>query len=342
MWDKFISFIDTLILHSLLLIILFFTIKEEPIKPKVTLPPVPKFMIQATAVDENQIQAAIRHRKSGEKHEDKVLLSQQSELSQKKQKLEETVIEETQQLDDLRQQKEQEQQRLAELKQRQQAEMAAIEELKHQQIEQKRLKQEAERLALEAEKQALIEELERQKAEQERLIQETLELKRLAEERERIRQEEAEQARLVRREAEQKSQEEARLARKAEQQAEEKRKALAKEGEIRKKALERARLAEARIFEKKRLIEKALKDIKKKVKDKWVRPRGYYSSLSCTIEIRLRSGAAISQAKIVNSSGNIIFDYSVLRAVRNASPLPIPNKVFDKFRHFNFKFRGQP
>jgi colicin import membrane protein len=338
MWDKFISFIDALILHSLLLVIVFFTIEEEPIKAKVTLPPVPEFMIQAMAVDENQIQAAIRHKKSGEKRENQVLLSQQRELSQKKQQLETTVLEETQRLDDLRQQKEQEQQRLAELKQRKQAEATAIEELKHQQIEQKRLKQEAERLALEAEKQALIEELKRQKTEQERLIQETLELKRQAEERERIRQEEAEQARLVR-EAEQKSQEEARLAREAERQAEEERKALlAKEGEIRKKALERARLAEARIIEKKRLIEKVKKDIYNKVEDKWVRPRGYYSGLSCIIEIRLRSGGWISQAKIVSRSGNKFFDSSAERAVRSASPLPVPNKVFDTFRHFNFKF----
>jgi len=339
MWDKFISFIDALILHSLLLVIVFFTIEEEPIKSKVTLAPVPKFMIQAMAVDENQIQAAIRHKKSGEKRENKVLLSQQRELTQKKQQLETTVLEEIQQLDDLRQQKEQEQQRLAELKQRQQAETTAIEELKRQQIEQKRLKQEAEMLALKAEKQALIEELKRQKVEQERLIQETLELKRQAEERERIRQEEAEQTRLAR-EAEQKAQEEARLAREVEQQAEEERKALlSKEGEIRKKALERARLAEARLVEKKRLIEKVNNDIKNKVKDKWVRPRGYYSGLSCIIEIRLRSDRSISQAKIVSRSGNRIFDSSALRAVRNASPLPVPDKVFDTFRHFNFKFR---
>ena len=324
MWDQFISFIDALILHSLLLVIVFFTIEEEPIKPKVTLPPVPEFMIQAMAVDENEIQAAIRHKKSGEKQKDKVLLSQQRELSQKKQQLEKTVLEETQRLDDLRQQKEQEQQRLAELKQRQQAEATAIEELKRQQIEQKRLKQEAERLALEAEKQALIEEIKHQKAEKERLIQETLELKRQAEERERIRQEEAEQARL---------------AREAERQAEEKRKSLlTKEGEIRKKALERARLAEARLVEKKRLIEKVKNAIYNKVEDKWVRPQGYYSGLSCIIEIRLRSGGWISQAKIVSRSGNKFFDSSAERAVRSASPLPVPKEVFDKFRHFNFKF----
>jgi colicin import membrane protein len=327
MWDKFISFIDTLILHTLLLVIVFFTIEEEPIKPKVILPPVPEFMIQAMAVDENQIQAAIRHKKSGEKRENKLLLSQQHELNQKKQQLEKTVFKETQQLDDLRQQKKQEQERLAELKQRQQAEVTAIEELKRQQIEQKHLKQEAEMLALEAEKQELIEEIKRQKVEQERLIQETLELK--------IKSEEAEEREIIRLE----EAEQARLAREDEWLAEDERKAnLAKEGEIRKKSLERARLAEARLIEKKRLIKKVKKDIDNKVEDKWVRPRGYYSGLSCTIEIRLRSGGAINQAKIVNSSGNRTFDFSALRAVHSASPLPVPNEVFDKFRHFNFEF----
>jgi colicin import membrane protein len=41
---------------------------------------------------------------------------------------------------------------------------------------------------------------------------------------------------------------------------------------------------------------------------------------------------------IINSSGNTAFDNSAIRAIYDASPLPVPADVFDEFRSFTFLF----
>ena len=321
MWDRFISFINALIIHALLLAVLFFTI--EPLKaPKPA--PKPEQFMQAVTVDENQWLAAIQNREHSAKRASQALRAQQRDLDIKKRKLEKKVTQETQHLDKLRRQKEQEQQRLAKLKQRQLLEAAALEELKHQQAEQARLKQEAlERIAKAREKKA------KRKAEQARLAAEK---KKKAEEK----------ARLAKKaEKKRQAEEKARLARKAEKKrkakAQEKAR-LAKEAE--KKRKEQARLAEAqRKAEQDALIQKVMGDIQYQVREQWTRPSGYYRGLSCVIEIRLKPGGVVKQVNIMNSSGNPIFDNSAKLAVRKASPLPVPNKVFDIFRHFSLTFK---
>ncbi len=72
-------------------------------------------------------------------------------------------------------------------------------------------------------------------------------------------------------------------------------------------------------------------DINDKIEAQWIRPRGYYRGLSCDIEIRLKPGGIVKQVNIIRSSGNRIFDESARRATYKASPLPIPNEVFDEF-----------
>ncbi|RKZ38532.1 MAG: hypothetical protein DRQ49_09855 [Gammaproteobacteria bacterium] len=273
MWDRFISFINALIIHALLLAVLFFTI--EPLK-KPKPPPKPEQFIQAVTVDENQWLAAIQKRERIAQHQ--ALRAQQDELSRKKR-----------QLDKLRLQ--QEQQRLAKLKQRQLLEAAALEELKRQQAEKARLRQEA------LERKRFAEALAREK-----------EAKRKAAKKRQA----AEQARL---------------------EAEKKRQAKAK-------AQEQARLAKAqRKADQKALIQEVIGNIKYQVRAQWIRPPGYYRGLSCVIEIRLKRGGVVKQVNIVNSSGNLIFDNSAKLAVRKASPLPVPNEVFDTFKHFTFTFK---
>jgi len=68
-----------------------------------------------------------------------------------------------------------------------------------------------------------------------------------------------------------------------------------------------------------------------RVRGQWVRPAGT-TGLSCTILIRLVPGGAVGSAQITRSSGNAAFDSSALGAVRRASPLPVPNEVFNSFR----------
>ena len=136
----------------------------------------------------------------------------------------------------------------------------------------------------------------------------------------------AEQARLEaekKRQAEARAQEKARLAKKASIQAQ-----------------EEARLAKAqRKADQKALIQEVIGDIQYQVLLQWTRPPGYYRGSSCVIEIRLKRGGVVKQVNIVNSSGNLIFDNSAKLAVRKASPLPVPNEVFDTFKHFSFTFK---
>jgi colicin import membrane protein len=56
----------------------------------------------------------------------------------------------------------------------------------------------------------------------------------------------------------------------------------------------------------------------------FVRPPGVSNTLSCKISIQLAPTGAVQSASIVNSSGNTLFDNSVLAAVYKASPLPLP------------------
>jgi colicin import membrane protein len=48
----------------------------------------------------------------------------------------------------------------------------------------------------------------------------------------------------------------------------------------------------------------------------------------------------VQNIKVVESSGNAIFDNSAITAVKKASPLPLPAdpKAAAKFRNFNFRF----
>jgi TonB family protein len=56
------------------------------------------------------------------------------------------------------------------------------------------------------------------------------------------------------------------------------------------------------------------------------------------IEIRLKPGGAVKTAKIKTSSGNSAFDVSAVKAVYEASPLPVSYDVFSDLKHFDFKF----
>jgi colicin import membrane protein len=300
MWDNIISFTNAIILHLLVLGIMF--VKMESLStPRLTLSIAPENIMHAVAIDENQWIAAISSMKSDEVPENLM----QHKLD--KQLLEQTVIKETQRLNDLREQKETEQQRLAEIKQHQEAEEAALEQLKREQAEeQARLEREAQEERewaeqLEREKQQL-EELEEEirQAEQERLAIEADEKW------------EVEEPARLEQEPEEIEQEEEYLAIEAEEMA--------------------ARQAE-------QLIQEVTSRIQQKVEGQWERPSGFnYRGLSCVIEIRLKSGGGVKKAKIVTSSGNIAFDSSAIRAIYQASPLPVDDEVFDTFRHFYFRF----
>jgi colicin import membrane protein len=117
-----------------------------------------------------------------------------------------------------------------------------------------------------------------------------------------------------------------RLAEERQRKADERRKARLAE-ERQQKADERREEQERRA----RLIKEVSRNIHDKIEAQWIRPRGYYRGLSCDMEIRLKPGGVVKWVNIIRSNGNSHFDDSAKDAAYKASPLPIPNEVFDEF-----------
>ena len=80
--------------------------------------------------------------------------------------------------------------------------------------------------------------------------------------------------------------------------------------------------------------------IQQKVQNSWRRPAGSPPGLSCVIQVKLIPGGEVVSAKVVQSSGDALFDRSVETAVLKASPLPLPDDpaMFKYFREINFRF----
>jgi colicin import membrane protein len=341
MWDKFISFTNAMIVHALLLWVVIFYGIHSLDKPQKILSIAPdEKIVQARAVDESEWLGTINRLKNDEIRYNKTLQTQQRQLDQNRRQLEKTVTKESKVLDWLHHLKKKEQQRLTNIKQRQKNELRAIEKLKLKKAKQERLRREAEerkreeayRKALEkAEQKRKRLEKQKRQAEKARLAQKKADAKRKAE----SKAEAQRKARAAAKKAEQERQ--ARLAKEAARKREAARRKAARREAARREAAaaERERQKEN---EKQELIQRVMQDIRQKVQNQWIRPRGYYRGLSCVIEIRLKRGGKIKSAVIQQSSGNGAFDHSARQAVYRSSPLPVPNKVFDTFRHFTFTF----
>lgn len=134
MWDNFISFINALLLHAVLLAIMILNI-EWPIQSK-QIPLTSDSVIQAVALDENQVKAALLSLENEQIQQVKPL-KVQKHLVRKKQQVNRKIIKENQRLKRLHQQKQKFQKRLEQLKQNRQQEATIVKQLK-QQAEQER------------------------------------------------------------------------------------------------------------------------------------------------------------------------------------------------------------
>ena len=70
----------------------------------------------------------------------------------------------------------------------------------------------------------------------------------------------------------------------------------------------------------------------------WTRPPGLDQNLKCVINMQLSATGEVLTASIKTSSGNPLYDESVVRAAYKASPLPLPRDpaVFDKSINITF------
>jgi colicin import membrane protein len=210
-----------------------------------------------------------------------------------------------------------------------------------------------ERKAEEAKRQRALEE--KRKAEAEQKNKAEAERRRKAEvaakqKAEAERKRKAELAAKQKAEAEQKKKAEAERKRKAElaarQKAEAERKRKAEEAARAKAeaemqaqlAAERAALEEARVQS---VLGEYIAYIADKVERNWLRPPGSPAGLKCTVNVRLIPGGDVVSARVVQSSGDAVFDDSAEKAVLKASPLPVPDdpSATKHFRDFNFVFK---
>lgn len=80
--------------------------------------------------------------------------------------------------------------------------------------------------------------------------------------------------------------------------------------------------------------------IRQQVTRNWNQPTGVPRGLSCLVRVRLAAGGEILGVKIMQSSGNALFDRSVENAVYKAAPLPVPQdpELFKYVREINIRF----
>jgi colicin import membrane protein len=188
--------------------------------------------------------------------------------------------------------------------------------------QQKKIKREADkaRKKLEAEKKKLA--MLRKKQAEEKKKAEAERRKREAERKKR----EAEKKRLEQEEEKRRQQEDADLKRRI---AEEERRE------------EEARLAAEHEGKLKSLRSQYVKLIEQKVERNWLRPVTSTSDMSCEVIVNQTSLGDVVSVKLQDCSDDQVFQRSVERAVRKASPLPPPPspEVFDREIHFTFRPR---
>ena len=88
----------------------------------------------------------------------------------------------------------------------------------------------------------------------------------------------------------------------------------------------------------KREIDKYQVLIRQKVVRNWLKPTGSSKGLVSTVKVRLIPGGDVIDVKVIKSSGNAIYDRSVERAVRKASPLPLPKDSSIAARMYDIEF----
>ncbi|EIC19961.1 cell envelope integrity protein TolA [Thiorhodovibrio frisius] len=74
----------------------------------------------------------------------------------------------------------------------------------------------------------------------------------------------------------------------------------------------------------------------------WIRPQSLQVQVSTLVRLQLNPGGEVvpGSVKVIESSGYPAFDTSVVRAIMDASPLPVPDGAdFKVFKDFDFRFK---
>jgi len=71
----------------------------------------------------------------------------------------------------------------------------------------------------------------------------------------------------------------------------------------------------------------------------WKVPAGVDSSIDPLVEMVLRRNGSVANARIVETSGNMALDQTLIKAIHEAAPFKLPQKQFEAFRVNRIRFR---
>lgn len=81
--------------------------------------------------------------------------------------------------------------------------------------------------------------------------------------------------------------------------------------------------------------------IKRHIENNWLRPPGLKAEdLTAIVVVKLNADGTVKSTKIEQSSGEVFYDNSLIRAINKASPLPIPAAKYEKFSVLELYFKG--
>lgn len=154
----------------------------------------------------------------------------------------------------------------------------------------------------------------------------------------------------TRKKAELEARKKAELEAKRKAEAEARRKQAEEEARRKAEAEQRAReqaLQEALAMEERERELNPLRDaysnaISQQISRNWLRPPGISDDLKCEVLVVQLPDGNVTSARITKSSGNTIFDESVIKAIYKAAPLPQPPspEVFQRELEVNFCSTG--
>jgi len=115
-----------------------------------------------------------------------------------------------------------------------------------------------------------------------------------------------------------------------------------REEEARKREAEKAR-AEA-VVRRQAEVDKYINDIRLKIRSKANVPDSVTGNPEVQMRLRILPGGEVLDASITKSSGNRAYDAAIERAIRSASPLPVPppdSELFPQFRDLILNIRHE-
>ncbi|MDD9912685.1 MAG: TonB family protein [Alphaproteobacteria bacterium] len=83
--------------------------------------------------------------------------------------------------------------------------------------------------------------------------------------------------------------------------------------------------------------------LQKHIRKYWILPPGVENAenMVASVELTVKQDGSIGRLRILQSSGHPFFDNALLRAIRKAVPLPIPQGKYDVFRELELHFAGK-